>query len=126
VIHVSIVIAIIPVVFGMPLALVLVPPAMTSAPAAFPRFMQFVACPFCLPALRPMMLYSFMQPVIGLCDASLAIVIIRTQLRHAGKRQTTGDHCGSNNRPRKQPGNQSRLHTPQTPLKNKFWAGCGL
>jgi hypothetical protein len=76
VVHVAIVIAIIPVVLCVPLAVMFIPPAMTSAPAPFPRLMQFVPRPFRLPALWPMMLDRFMQPVIRLGNAPLAIVVL--------------------------------------------------
>jgi hypothetical protein len=76
-IHVAIVITVIPVVLSAPLALVLVPPAVTSAPAPFPRLVQLVACPFRMAAMRPMVLNRLVQPVIRFCNPALAIAVIR-------------------------------------------------
>jgi hypothetical protein len=71
-----VVIVVIPIAIGMPPVAVFIPPAMSFVPAAFPRFMQFVARMIGLPAIPAVMLHGFMQFVIRLGDAPLALVVI--------------------------------------------------
>jgi len=72
----AIVIVVIPIAIGVPAASVLVPPAMSLPPAAFPRFMQFVASMFRLAAIPTVMFRSFVEFVICLGDAPLASLVV--------------------------------------------------
>ena len=69
---VPVVIAIVPVVFFTPATLVLVPPAMMFAPAAFARFVQFAALVLGLAAVAAVALDGFMQFMILMSNAPLA------------------------------------------------------
>lgn len=80
-------VSIVPVAIGSPFALVFIPPAMPVIPAMFPRFVQIVACPTRLPALKTVMLNCLMQTMVRLFDAVLTIIVIRAQLRHGTQRQ---------------------------------------
>ena len=71
-ISVPVVIAIVPVVFFTPAALVLIPPAMMFAPAAFTRRVQFAALVLGLPAVAAVPLDGFMQFMIPMSNAPLA------------------------------------------------------
>jgi len=73
---VVIVIVVIPIAIGMPPAAVFVPPAMILIPAAFSSFMQVAPRMIGLPAIPAVMLHGFMQFVIRLGDAPLALVVI--------------------------------------------------
>src|SRR4029077_8581756 len=71
-----VVIVVIPIAIGMPPAAVFVPPAMILIPAAFSSLMQVAPRMIGLPAIPAVMLHGFMQFVIRLGDASLALVVI--------------------------------------------------
>jgi len=71
-ISVPVVIAIVPVVFLTPATLVLIPPAMMFAPAAFTRRVQFAALVLGLPAVAAVALDGFMQFMILMSNAPLA------------------------------------------------------
>jgi hypothetical protein len=82
----AIVIVIVPIMIAVPTVAVLVPPAMPLIPAAFPRFVQFVPRAIRLPAVPAVVFHGFMQFVVCLGDAPLAIaVVIRTRTRRFGK-----------------------------------------
>ena len=68
-------VAVFPVAFFVPSALVLIPPAMILAPALFARFPQLVAFMIRLPAVPPVMLNRFMQLVVSMGDPLLAALI---------------------------------------------------
>jgi hypothetical protein len=74
-IAVVIMVVLIPIMFGMPAMLVFIPPTMVGIPAALTHFVQIVAPMLGLLALVTVTLDSFVQPVIGSGDASLAVVI---------------------------------------------------
>jgi hypothetical protein len=69
-----IVIAVVPVPLGSPPALMLVPPAMTAAPASFADFMKVMTSPLRLPALPTVPFNRYVKPVIGARNATLAVV----------------------------------------------------
>jgi hypothetical protein len=73
---VAVVVAIIPVAISVPAAPIFIPPTMAIAPAPLSRLMQFVAPVLYLLAVPPVVLGRFVQFVVGLSDAPLAIVII--------------------------------------------------
>jgi hypothetical protein len=66
---------------------IFIPPALAAVPAPLARFVQLGTRMIRLPALPPMMFDGFMKAMIGPCDTPLAIVIIGTQTRRAGKKQ---------------------------------------
>lgn len=90
---VAIVVVVIPVVIRVPAMFVFIPPSMIGAPAALPRFVQLAARAIGLPTLVAMVLDGFVQLVIGVRNASLAIVVIGPQLRRAGEHKKTGQCC---------------------------------
>src|SRR5260370_36489942 len=73
---VAIVIVVIPIAIGMPAAAVFIPPAMPLVPAAFPRLVQFVPRMIRLPAVPSVILDGFVQPMIRLGDAPLALIVV--------------------------------------------------
>jgi hypothetical protein len=92
----AIVIVVIPIAIGMPAATVFVPPAMALIPAALPRLMQIVPCVIGLPAIPAVMFHGFVQSVVGLGDAALAVVVgIRQCTGCSGKGQHANKCCGS-------------------------------
>src|SRR4029077_13466710 len=70
-----VVIVVIPITIGMPATAVLVPPAMSLPPAAFPRLVQIVARAVRLPAVPAVMLHGFVESVVGFGDAALALIV---------------------------------------------------
>jgi hypothetical protein len=81
-----VVIVVVPIVIAVPAVAVLVPPAMALIPAAFPRFVQLVPRAIRLPAVPSVILDRFVEFVVRLGDAPLAIaVVIRTRPRRSGK-----------------------------------------
>jgi hypothetical protein len=92
---VTVVIAIVPIVIGVPAAAILIPPTMAFAPAAFPGLMQFMTPVVGLPAVPPVALGRFVKFIVGPGDASLAIVIIGQRAGSAREsEQTSQDGCG--------------------------------
>ena len=71
----AIVIVVIPITLGVPATAVFIPPSMVPVPASFPRLAQFEAGAVRLPAIPAMMLYGFMQFVIGFEYAPLATIV---------------------------------------------------
>jgi hypothetical protein len=81
-----VVIVVIPITIAVPAVAVLVPPAMPLIPAAFPRFVQFVPRAIRLPAVPAVMLDRFVEFVVRLSNAALAIaVVIRARSRRSDK-----------------------------------------
>jgi len=70
-----VVIVVIPITIGMPATAILVPPAMSLSPAAFPRLVQIVARAVRLPAVPAVMLHGFVESVVGFGDAALALIV---------------------------------------------------
>ena len=99
----AIVVVVIPIAIGMPAVVVFVPPAVPFLPAAFPRFMQFVPRMLRLPAVPAVMLLGFVQFVVRLGDAALAITVaIRECTRSPNKcHQANECHCGEHCLPEK-------------------------
>jgi len=93
---VVIVVVIIPIAIGMPPVAVFVPPAMSFVPAAFPRLVQFVACVIRLPAVPAVMFHGFVEFVVRLGDAPLAIpVVVCSRARRSGKKYQADKRRGS-------------------------------
>jgi hypothetical protein len=76
IIAIVIVVMIIPVAVGMPTMAIFIPPPFCVRPAIFSRFVQLLPRIGCLPALPSVMLYGFVQPMIGFGDTMLACVVI--------------------------------------------------
>ncbi len=91
VIVVAIVVVVIPIPIRVPAMFVLIPPSMTGAPAALSRFVQLAALAIGLLALVAVVLDGFVQLVIGIHNASLAIV--GPQLWRAGEHEKTNQCC---------------------------------
>jgi hypothetical protein len=72
---IAVVIVVVPITIRMPAMLVFIPPSMVGIPAALTRFVQIVAPVLSLLTLVAVMLDSFVKFVLGLRDASLAVVI---------------------------------------------------
>jgi hypothetical protein len=72
---IAIMIMIVPVAIGVPAPAVLIPPAMVFVPAAFAGFTQFMTCMLRLPAVPPVILDGFMEPVVRFGNTPLALVI---------------------------------------------------
>jgi hypothetical protein len=70
------VVAIIPIMVVMPAMLMLIPPLVALSPAPLAGFVQFVAPVIRLPAVRSVVLDSFMQFVFGMRGAPGAIVLV--------------------------------------------------
>jgi hypothetical protein len=79
-----IVIAVIPVPLGSPATLMLIPPAMTTAPASLADFMKVMTSLVRLPALPAVPFNRFVKPVIGARNAMLAVVV-GMQLRNCAE-----------------------------------------
>ncbi|SRR5229473_3986631 len=93
---VAIVVVVIPIAIAVPAVAVFVPPAMPLIPAAFPRFVQFVPRVIRLPAVPAVVFHGFVEFVVRLGDAALAIaVVIRPCARRSGKNQHANKHRGS-------------------------------
>jgi hypothetical protein len=69
-----IVIAVVPVPLCSPATLMLVPPAMTTAPASLADFMKVMTSLVRLPALPAVPFNRFVKLVIGVRNATLAVV----------------------------------------------------
>jgi hypothetical protein len=78
-------IAIIPISLGMPLPLVFVPPTVPVIPAMLARLVQIVTRPVRLLALHTVMFHRLMQTVVRPFDTTLAIIVVRPQLRYGAE-----------------------------------------
>jgi len=58
-------VVVIPISFVVPTPVMIIPPLLPFSPAAFPRLMQFVAPAVSLPTVVPVMLYGFVESVLG-------------------------------------------------------------
>jgi hypothetical protein len=93
-----VVIVVIPIVVAVPTVAVFVPPTMSFVPAAFTRLVQFVPRAIRLPAVPAVVFHGFMQFVVRLGDAPLAIaivVVIRPRTRRSGKNHQAGKRRSS-------------------------------
>jgi hypothetical protein len=91
---VAVVIVIIPITIGMPAVAIFVPPAMPPVPAAFTRFPQVVPRMIGLPAVPTVMFDGFVEFVVRLGDAALAIpVVFRGRARRSAERQHASQYC---------------------------------
>jgi hypothetical protein len=86
---VAIVVMVIPVAICMPTMAVFVPPPMRVRPAVLAGFMQLTACAARLSTLPSMVFDSFVQPMIGSCDAPLACCFLGANGRCADKNEST-------------------------------------
>jgi hypothetical protein len=69
------VIAIIPIAFLVPAAVVLTPPAVMLIPAALPRLAQFAPLVISLAAVTPMMLDCLVQFVFSMLNPALTPLV---------------------------------------------------
>ena len=76
-----IVVVIIPVAIRVPAMPVFVPPPVCVCPAVLPRLMQLLPRVDCLPAIPPVVLGGFMQPMVRFRDPPLACPFIRASRR---------------------------------------------
>jgi hypothetical protein len=86
-------IVIVPIMIAVPAVAVFVPPTMPLIPAALPRFVQFVPRAIRLPAVPAVVFHGFMQFVVRLGDAPLAIavvVVVCPRIRRSGKNHQAG------------------------------------
>jgi hypothetical protein len=84
----AIAIVIVPVSFGMPAVLVLIPPLVALTPASFPCSAQLATLVFGALALGAVSFYGTVQIVLGADDPSLAtVVIFCMKLRNGGEQQ---------------------------------------
>jgi hypothetical protein len=87
------VILIAPVALGVPAMVVFIPPPVIGAPAMLAGFMQVMASVLGLRTAIAVVLDSFMQPVIGSCDSTMALLItISAQIWSRAKYSET-DRC---------------------------------
>jgi hypothetical protein len=86
-IAITVMIMIVPVALIVPAMAVFVPPSVVPAPAILAHLMQFVAGAIRLSAVPAMMLGSFMEPVIGSGNATLAVIAIGGSARSASQEQ---------------------------------------
>jgi len=89
---VAIVVAIVPIALVVPPVFVLIPPAVMFAPAALASFVQIVTPAVGLMTIRAMMLDGFVQFMVGMGDARLALLLglglyrgRRTQQHQSGR-----------------------------------------
>ncbi len=96
--HSVVVIVVVPVVLRMPAMFVFIPPSVTFAPAVLPLFVKLMTPMFGLFTPVAMMLNGFVQVVLYVGDAPLAIVVSGVQSRYSGKHKKTGQRCYSKRR----------------------------
>jgi hypothetical protein len=87
-------IMVIPITITVPAVSILVPPLRALFPAALTYLAQFIAPVLCLPAVVTMMLNGFVELVVRLGSAPLAIVIVGGGARRTYE-QEHGSHRGS-------------------------------
>jgi hypothetical protein len=63
---------VVPIAIGVPAVVIFVPPPVIGLPAILTSFLQFVPRVLCLLALPAMVLYGFVNPMIGAHQAILA------------------------------------------------------
>ena len=95
---VAIVVMIVPVAFGVPAAIMFIPPPVDAMPAAFALGSQLSAGDFRLMAAEPVAFNCHVQLMICSGNASLAIVFVSAHQRHCGEHQKAGQHCRRQNR----------------------------
>jgi membrane protein implicated in regulation of membrane protease activity len=84
---VSVMVAIVPVAFGMPAMFVLIPPSVAAIPAAFPFFAKFLASMCGLAAAVSVAGDCLVQTMVSTGDAALAVTCRRMHRRRCGKHQ---------------------------------------
>ena len=68
-------VVVIPISFVMPTTVMIIPPLLPFSPAALPGLTQFVPPPVCMPAVVSVMLYGFVEFVLGAKRAPVAGII---------------------------------------------------
>jgi hypothetical protein len=112
---VAIVIAVIPVPLGVPAMLIFVPPATVGSPASFPGLVQFMTSVFGLLALAAMMFDGFVELVVSVGDAPLAIIILSMHAGCCGEHEKARQcHCRQGGFAKQQI-DQSISHIPGPP-----------
>jgi hypothetical protein len=90
---IAIMVMIVPVAIGVPAMAVFIPPFVVPAPASLAGLMQVVARVVRLLAVPAMMFNSFVEPVIGLGNATLAVIVIGDSARSSSEEQESAQ-CG--------------------------------
>jgi hypothetical protein len=80
-------VVIVPIAIGVPAVVIFVPPLVVRAPAMLASLVQIVARVFRLFALPAVVLYGFVQPVIGSRQPMLAFALLRADLRRTREQQ---------------------------------------
>jgi len=88
-----VVVMIVPVAIGVPAMAIFIPPLVIPAPATLAGLVQLVARALRLFAVPAMMLTSFVQLVIGLGNAMLALIVIGDSARSSSEEQESAQ-CG--------------------------------
>jgi len=70
-----VVIVVIPILLIMPTVRVFIPPTMTVLPAVMPRFRKFLAPVLCVGTIRTVFLNRFVELMISVNRAFLAVII---------------------------------------------------
>jgi hypothetical protein len=89
-----VVVVLIPVALGMPTMTVFVPPLVCVCPAVLTRFVQLLTRLSRLSAFPSMVFSSFVQPMVGSRQASLACVVIGPKRRCTHEKKSTCQRCG--------------------------------
>ena len=103
---ITIVVVVIPIAVIVPTTFVYFPPFMIGVPAALPLLLQRAPRVVRLLAFVAVLIDGAVQLLIGLGDASLAIIVIGAQARRAAEHQKTGQRCGNN----RHPSNECMVH----------------
>ena len=67
-------VVLVPIVFGVPAVLVLIPPPMPLAPATLPRLMQFTTLVIRLHAVSSVSLDCLVESMVRVSDSALTLV----------------------------------------------------
>jgi hypothetical protein len=97
VVAIAVVVVIIPIAIGVPAVAILIPPAVIGIPAVLASFPQFMAGVLCLLTLPAVVFGGLVEPVIGLCEAVLALPFIGAQAWRSGEHQKAAQ-CGGHER----------------------------
>jgi hypothetical protein len=121
----TVVVMIVPVPVGVPATAVFVPPFVELAPAKLARLSQIMSRMLRLGTVPPMMLGSFVKPVVGLDQAMPASIVVSNSTRSCAKKQDSTQRGRGQYNFSDQPGpsSQKRLHRSIPPLSAQ---GLGL
>jgi hypothetical protein len=86
---------VVPIAVGVPAVLVFIPPSVVGAPAILASLVQLMARVFRLLAIPAVMLHRFVESVIGLCQAMMALFFICPYVRGACEKQKSRESGAS-------------------------------